>query len=317
MSPLQQPARLRLVFAGTPEFALPCFEAVRASGHDLVGVYTQPDRRSGRGQSVTGSPVRVRASAAGLPIFQPETLRDPAARRELQHLRADLLIVVAYGLILTSQVLAIPRLGCWNVHASALPRWRGAAPIQRALLAGDSKTGVDLMQMEKGLDTGPVLLSRRTAILQDDTGGSLHDRLSLLGGEVLSEGLQRLGDGTLPPARPQASEGITYAAKIDKAEAVLDLCASAAELERKIRAFQPWPIAETVIAGERVRVHSATVLPGPHGKPAGTLLAAGRDGLDLACADGALRILRLQRSGGRTVSALDYLNARPELRAPA
>lgn len=322
MNPLQQGAhaptsRLRIVFAGTPEFALPCLEAVLASGHDLIGVYTQPDRRSGRGQSVTGSPIRLRAAAAQAPVFQPATLRDPAARRELEGLRPDLIIVVAYGLILTSQVLAIPRFGCWNVHASALPRWRGAAPIQRALLAGDSETGVDLMQMEKGLDTGPVLLSRRTDILSDDTGGSLHDRLSLLGGDLLSEGLRRLGDGTLPPARPQSSLGITYAAKIDKAEAVLDLRASAAELERKIRAFHPWPIAETVVASERVRVHSAIVLSCRHNQPAGTLLATGRDGIDLACGDGALRLVRLQRDGGRPISALDYLNARPELRALA
>ncbi len=310
-------ARLRLVFAGTPEFSLSCLEAILDSGHDLVGVYTQPDRRSGRGQAVTGSPVRDRAVRAQVPVFQPATLRDPAARRELAGLRPDLMIVVAYGLILTSQVLAVPRLGCWNVHASALPRWRGAAPIQRALLAGDEETGVDLIQMDKGLDTGPVLLSRRTPIHPDETGGSLHDRLSLLGGEVLAEGLRRLDEGSLPVAREQSAAGICYAAKIDKAEAVLDLHLPAQQLERKVRAFQPWPIAETTIACERVRIHSAIALPGPHNQLPGHILAARREGIDLACAEGVLRVLQLQRAGGRPISALDYLNARPDLRSSA
>ncbi len=266
---------------------------------------------------MTGSPVRDRAAQARVPVFQPSTLRDPAARRELAGLRPDLMIVVAYGLILTSQVLAVPRLGCWNVHASALPRWRGAAPIQRALLAGDKETGVDLMQMDKGLDTGPILLSRHTPIQPDETGGSLHDRLSLLGGELLAEGLRRLDEASLPVARVQSAEGACYAAKIDKAEAVLEFDLPAAQLERKVRAFQPWPIAETTIAGERVRIHSAIALPDLHNKKPGHILAAQREGIDLACAEGVLRVLRLQRAGGRPINALDYLNARPDLRSSA
>lgn len=281
---------------------------------DLVGVYTQPDRPSGRGRGVSSSPVKRRALAAGVSVFQPESLRDPGARRQLELLHADLMVVVAYGLILTPQVLAAPRLGCWNVHASILPRWRGAAPIQRALLAGDDKTGVDLMQMERGLDTGPVILSRRTAITATDTGGSLHDRLSLLGAELLTEGLQRLQAGNLPTPRPQPSGGASYACKIEKQEAVLDFNESCLVLERKVRAFTPWPVAETVVLGERVRVHSADAHSVPVSAAPGALVRADRSGIDLACRDGILSVTRLQREGGKPISAEDYINARAELR---
>jgi methionyl-tRNA formyltransferase len=286
---------------------------VLASGLKLVGVYTQPDRPAGRGRDLSASPVKQCALEAGIPVFQPESLRTPAARRELESLAPDLMVVVAYGLILTPQVLAAPKAGCWNVHASILPRWRGAAPIQRALMAGDTETGVDLMQMEKGLDTGPVLLSRRTPILSSDSAGALHDRLALLGADVLAEGLQRWQAGTLPTPRAQAEYGVCYAAKIEKNEAILDFKLSCTELERKVRAFSPWPIAETVLLGERVRVHAAIALPGPATSPAGTLLRASRSGIDVACGDGVLSISRLQRDGGKVVSASDYLNARPML----
>jgi methionyl-tRNA formyltransferase len=305
---------LRLIFAGTPEFAVPCFDACRASGADVVAVYTQPDRPAGRGRKLTPSPVKQAALAAGVPVEQPESLKSPEARRTLTDYRPDLLIVVAYGLILSRKVLATPRLGCWNVHASLLPRWRGAAPIQRAILAGDSESGVDLMQMEAGLDTGPVLLQRRTPIALDETGGSLHDRLSALGADVLAEGLRRTLAGDVLAATPQAEDGVTYAHKLEKAEARLDLGLPAVALERKVRAFDPWPVAETEIADEPLRIWSAHASDHDHHARVGSVLAASRDGIDLACGQGVLRVTALQRAGGKRITAADYLNARPELR---
>jgi len=221
---------LRIVFAGTPEFSVPCLEACRASGAQVVAVYTQPDRPAGRGRKLAPSPVKQAALAAGLPVEQPESLKSAEAQATLAAYAPDLMVVVAYGLILPRKVLAIPRLGCWNVHASLLPRWRGAAPIQRAILAGDAESGVDLMRMEAGLDTGPVLLERRTPIASDDTGGTLHDRLSQLGAEVLAEGLRRTLAGETLTAAPQPDDGVTYAHKLDKAEAKLDFARPAFEL---------------------------------------------------------------------------------------
>jgi methionyl-tRNA formyltransferase len=308
--------RLRLVFAGTPEFAVPCLEACRVSGAEVAAVYTQPDRPSGRGRKLTPSPVKQAALTAGLAVEQPESLKSAEVQQALAAYRPDLLVVVAYGLILPRKVLAIPRLGCWNVHASLLPRWRGAAPIQRAILAGDSESGVDLMQMEAGLDTGPVLLQRRTSIACEDTGGSLHDRLSQLGAEVLAEGLRRLLAGEILTAMPQPAEGVTYAHKLDKAGARLDFGQSAIELERQVRAFDPWPVAEGEIAGEPLRIWAAQAIELDHHATPGSVLAAGRDGIDLACGHGALRVTALQRAGGKRIGAIDYLNARPELRQP-
>jgi methionyl-tRNA formyltransferase len=304
---------LRLVFAGTPDFAVPCLEACRASGAEVVAVYTQPDRPAGRGRKLTPSPVKQAALAAGITVHQPDSLKSAEAQRALADLKPDLLVVVAYGLILPRKVLAVPRFGCWNVHASLLPRWRGAAPIQRAILAGDAESGVDLMQMEAGLDTGPILLERRTPISGDDTGGSLHDRLSALGADVLADGLQRLLAGDMPAAAPQADEGVTYAHKLDKAEAKLDFQRPAIELERQVRAFDPWPVAEAEIAGERVRVWAALAIETQHQASPGSVIAAGRDGIDLACSQGALRVLAVQRAGGKRIGAVDYLNARPHL----
>jgi len=309
---LNQP--LRLVFAGTPEFAVPCLEACRASGAEVVAVYTQPDRPAGRGRKLAPSPVKQAALAAGITVEQPESLKSTDVQQALAAYRPDLLVVVAYGLILPRKVLAIPRLGCWNVHASLLPRWRGAAPIQRAILAGDTESGVDLMQMEAGLDTGPVMLQRHTPINRDDTGGSLHDRLSALGAEVVAEGLRRTLAGETLVAAPQPEVGVSYAHKLDKAEAKLDFSRPATELERQVRAFDPWPVAEGVIAGEPLRIWAAQAIALDHHGAPGSVLAAGRDGIDLACGDGALRITALQRAGGRRIGPIDYLNARPELR---
>ena len=305
---------LRLIFAGTPEFAVPCFEACRASGADVVAVYTQPDRPAGRGRRLTPSPVKQAALAVGIAVEQPESLKSPEAQRTLANYQPDLLIVVAYGLILARKVLATPRLGCWNVHGSLLPRWRGAAPIQRAILAGDTESGVDLMQMEAGLDTGPVLLQRRTPIAIDETGGSLHDRLSLLGADVLAEGLRRTVAGESLAATPQSEDGVTYAHKLDKAEARLDVARPAAELERQVRAFNPWPVAEAEVLDEPLRIWAAHAIDRDHGAAPGAVLGASRDGIDLACGEGVLRITALQRAGGKRISAADYLNARPELR---
>ena len=300
----------RVVFAGTPEFAVPCLDAIVAAGHEVVAVYTQPDRPAGRGRALSASPVKERALALGLVVEQPENFKSEAARARLAELRPELIIVVAYGLILPQAVLDIPTHGCWNVHASLLPRWRGAAPIQRALAAGDTESGVCLMRMEKGLDTGPVFLRRSTQIAPDETGGSLHDRLALLGAALVREGLQQLDAGSLPSPLPQPADGVEYAHKLGKHEAVLDFSKSAIELERKVRAFHPWPIAECTLAGERARVHAAVALAQATDATPGAIVRADREGIDVATGAGLLRLVRLQRDGGRVLVAHEYLNAR-------
>ncbi|WP_049449045.1 methionyl-tRNA formyltransferase [Stenotrophomonas maltophilia] len=307
---------MRIVFAGTPEFAVSSLRAA-ARHHEVVAVYTQPDRPAGRGRGLAPSPVKLEAVARGIPVYQPESLKDEAAQQQLRDLQPDLMVVVAYGLILPKAVLAIPTHGCWNVHASLLPRWRGAAPIQRAIQAGDAKTGVCLMQMEAGLDTGPVLLHQELPIAATDTGGQLHDKLAELGAQVLSDGLGLLRAGIKPIARPQPEQGVTYAHKLDKAEAKLDWAQDAGALARTVRAFNPWPIAEATLAGERVRIHGAVALEADHGQAPGTGLAASRDGIDIACGQGALRLRVLQREGGKAITAADYLNARRDLRVGA
>jgi methionyl-tRNA formyltransferase len=304
---------LRIVFAGTPEFAVPCLRAAAECG-EVVAVYTQPDRPAGRGRQVSMSPVKVEALARDLPVYQPVSFKSLESRRQLQALEPDLMVVVAYGLILSPSVLSIPRLGCWNVHASLLPRWRGAAPIQRAIEAGDEVTGVCLMQMERGLDTGPVLLSLNTPIGLEDTTPSLQERLAALGAQVLSDGLKRLREGTPLPVEPQSEAGAVYARKLGKEESKLDFNRSAEELDRQLRAFQPWPGGEALVDGERLRIHEARALPLEHKHAPGTLLAASRAGLDIACGKGALRLLRVQRDGGRPIAIGDYLNARTQPR---
>jgi len=303
---------MKIVFAGTPAFAVSSLRAA-ARHHEVVAVYTQPDRPAGRGRGLAPSPVKLEAIARGIPVFQPESLKTPEAQQQLRDLAPDLMVVVAYGLILPKAVLTIPTHGCWNVHASLLPRWRGAAPIQRAIQAGDTETGVCLMQMDAGLDTGPGLLKQHIAIGANDTGGQLHDRLAALGEQVLSDGLGLLRAGIKPIAQPQPEAGVTYAHKLDKAEARLDWAQDAHALARTVRAFNPWPIAEAMLAGERVRIHGAIALDDNQGKAPGTLLAASRDGIDIACGQGALRLRVLQREGGKAITAADYLNARRDL----
>ena len=301
---------LRIVFAGTPEFAVPALRACATRG-EVVAVYTQPDRPAGRGRQLQMSPVKQAALELGLPVQQPLNFKSEEALTILRSYEADLMVVVAYGLILPQAVLDMPRLGCWNVHASLLPRWRGAAPIQRAIAAGDTITGVCLMQMEKGLDTGPVLLQLKTSIGPKDNGGSLHDRLSQLGAEVLRDGLTLVRAGMSLQAEAQPEAGVTHARKIEKSEAKLAWSLSAKALADQIRAFNPWPVAETELQGERVRVYQAQILAEDSGKPPGTVLAAGKAGIDIACGQGVLRLLALQRDGGRVQSASEYLNARP------
>lgn len=304
---------LRLVFAGTPEFAAVHLQALIDAGYPIAAVYTQPDRPAGRGQKLAMSPVKQLALSHGIPVQQPPTLRDPAAQATLAALEPDLLVVVAYGLILPQAVLDIPRLGCINSHASLLPRWRGAAPIQRALEAGDAESGVTVMRMEAGLDTGPMLSKVSTPLTADDTGGSLHDRLASLGAAAVVQALPGLADGSLA-GEVQDDDLATYAHKLNKDEARLDWGRPAVELERRIRAFDPWPLCHTALAGESLKVWAAELAAG-QGVP-GMVLDADRSGLLVACGEGALRLTRLQLPGGKPLGFADLYNARRERFAP-
>ena len=300
---------LRIVFAGTPEFAAEHLKALLDTPHEIVAVYTQPDRPAGRGQKLMPSPVKQLAVDHCLPVLQPPTLRDPAAQAELAALKPDLMVVVAYGLILPQVVLDIPRLGCINSHASLLPRWRGAAPIQRAVEAGDAESGVTVMQMEAGLDTGPMLLKVGTPILAEDTGGSLHDRLAELGPPAVIEAIAGLAAGTLA-GEVQDDSLATYAHKLNKDEARIDWNRPAVELERLIRAFNPWPICHSTLNGEALKVLAATLAEG-QGTP-GQILGASKDGLIVACAEQALCLTRLQLPGGKALNFSDLFNSRRE-----
>ncbi|WP_350447359.1 methionyl-tRNA formyltransferase [Pseudomonas solani] len=300
---------LRLVFAGTPEFAAEHLKALLDTPHSIVAVYTQPDRPAGRGQKLMPSPVKQLALQHGIPVMQPPTLRDADAQAELKALGADLMVVVAYGLILPQVVLDTPRLGCINSHASLLPRWRGAAPIQRAVQAGDAESGVTVMQMEAGLDTGPMLLKVVTPITADDTGGSLHDRLAALGPQAVVQAIGQLAAGTLV-GEVQDDALATYAHKLNKDEARIDWSRPADELERLVRAFNPWPICHSTLGGEPLKVLAAQLGEGQG--QAGQILAASKDGLTVACGSGALRLTRLQLPGGKPLSFADLFNSRRE-----
>jgi len=296
---------LRIVFLGTPDFAVASLDALIAAGHHLVQVVTQPPRPAGRGKTRQPTPVQLAATAAGLPVRCPATLKDPAVAADLAALDADVLVVVAYGLILPRAFLDLARLGAVNVHASLLPRWRGAAPIQRAILAGDTETGVTIMQLEAGLDTGPMLAQARVEIGPRTTAGELHDRLAALGAGLLAETVADLARGRVTP-RPQPAEGVTYAAKIAKAEGEIQWRRPAPDLDRLIRALSPWPGAFCRLGGERVKVHLAEPVPGT-GAP-GTILD---DRLTVACGEAALRLVRLQRPGRQPLAATEFLRGRP------
>jgi len=300
---------MRIVFAGTPEFAAEHLKALLDSPYEIVAVYTQPDRPAGRGQKLMPSAVKALAVAHGIPVLQPPTLRNAEAQAELAALQPDLMVVVAYGLILPQAVLDIPRLGCINSHASLLPRWRGAAPIQRAVEAGDAESGVTVMRMEAGLDTGPMLLKVVTPITSDDTGGSLHDRLAQMGPPAVVQAIAGLADGSLH-GEVQDDALATYAHKLNKDEARIDWSRPAIELERLIRAFNPWPVCHSTLDGESVKVLAASLASG-HGAP-GEILSASKDGLVVACGDQALSLTRLQLPGGKALNFSDLFNSRRE-----
>ncbi len=295
---------MRLVFAGTPAFAACSLRALVAAGHDIALVLTRPDRPAGRGMKLAASEVKQLALKSALPLFQPASLRDPLAQSRIRDAAADALVVAAYGLMLPPAVLAMPTAGCINVHASILPRWRGAAPIQRAVLAGDTETGISIMRMEEGLDTGPVYLTHRLAIAADDTAGSLHDKLAELGALAIVEALEAIADRSLQPV-PQDSAGVTYAAKISKEEAALDWSADAATLDRQVRAFNPFPGAHSRFGGETLKIWKARPSDGS-GAP-GTVVHAADGRIIVACGQGALEIEQVQRAGGRRMDAAEYV----------
>jgi methionyl-tRNA formyltransferase len=289
---------MRVIFMGTPDFSVPVLDALVNAGHDVVAVYSQPPRPAGRGKKDRPSPVQARADALGLAVHHPVSVRTLEAQAVFADHDADIAVVVAYGLILPQVILDMPKQGCLNIHASLLPRWRGAAPIHRAIMAGDSETGVCIMQMEAGLDTGPVLLREQTDIGAAETSGALHDRLSAMGAALVVEALERLPE--LTPA-PQSEDGVTYAAKIDKAEARVDWNLPATDVANHICGLSPFPGAWCDVAGERVKLHVAEVVEGSG--LAGTVL----DGFTIACAKGAVRITRAQRAGKKPMDAADVL----------
>lgn len=299
---------MRIAYAGTPEFAVPALDAVARAGHHVVAVYTQPDRAAGRGRALTASPVKRRALELGLPVLQPASVTEPHAAAELAAFRPDVMVVAAYGLLLPRAMLSAPRHGCINIHASLLPRWRGAAPIQRAIQAGDAETGVCIMRMEAGLDTGPVYARVATPIGPTDTASVLTDRLALLGADLLVASLERITNGELA-AKPQPESGRTYARKVLKAEATIDWTLPALQIERQVRAFDPWPVAETTLAGDLLRVWAATALDDEVMAASGSVVRTSPGGIDVATGAGVLRLTRIQAAGRKPVSAADFLNS--------
>jgi methionyl-tRNA formyltransferase len=307
------PSPLRLIFAGTPKFAAAALRALIDSPHDIIAVYTQPDRPAGRGRKLTPSPVKQLAQQHGLPVFQPKSLKKPETLEQLRALDADVMVVAAYGLLLPPEALGVPHCGCLNIHASLLPRWRGAAPIQRAILAGDTETGITIMQMDKGLDTGPMLLKLNCPIGQDDTAASLHDRLAELGAKAIITALDQLS--TLA-AIPQNESAATYAAKLTKQEAAIDWHRPAEELARQVRAFNPWPVAQTGAKGETLRIWAAQSLADNANAPPGTVINCDKEGIDIACGQGILRLTRLQSAGSKPMDVAAFLNGRPDWLTP-
>lgn len=300
---------MRLIFAGTPEFAARALDALAAAGHDIALVLTRPDQPAGRGKRLRASSVKQRAIELGIPVSQPPSLRDPGQWPALRAVGADAMVVAAYGLILPAEVLAIPKLGCINIHASLLPRWRGAAPIQRAIEAGDAETGITIMQMDEGLDTGPMLVARAIPIGEDESAGELHDRLAALGAELIVEALAGLDAGTLV-ARPQPADGATYARRIEKSESRIDWREPAEVLARRIRAFDPAPGMHSTLPGIEgpIKIWAARARatePGEARARPGEILPG--DGLAIACGAGVLQVLELQRAGGRRLAPADFL----------
>lgn len=292
---------MRIAFAGTPEIAATVLKRLlQTELHEIVGVLTQPDRPAGRGRKLQASPVKQLAEQYNIPVLQPSSLRSPEVQGVLMQMQVDLMVVVAYGLILPGEVLQIPRLGCWNVHVSLLPRWRGAAPIQRAIEAGDAQTGVCIMQMDEGLDTGDILLCQMTDITNQDTAQTLHDRLADMGADALVEALMLQATGQLQP-RMQAADGATYAKKITKAEGLIDWHQPAESIVRRIRAFNPWPVCYAPHQGEQVRIWSAECLPETAGQP-GEIIAVDKHGIQVATAQGSVKVSKIQIPGGKPLA---------------
>jgi len=306
---------LRLIFAGTPDFSAHHLQTLLDAKHQVVGVYTQPDRPAGRGKKLVASPVKQLALKHELPVYQPQNFKEEADLQQLRELQADVMIVVAYGLLLPKAVLEAPTHGCINVHASLLPRWRGAAPIQRAIAAGDTETGVTIMQMDIGLDTGDMLIKVNCPIKADDTGGLLHDRLLTLGGPALLEALEQMKSGELQPVK-QDDDLANYAHKLTKQEAAIDWSLPAAELDLMIRAFNPFPVAYFSEGKDRVRVWEAVVIHHATKAETGTILQADNDGLLVACGAGALLLKQVQLPGKKVLPIKDILNGHRERFAP-
>lgn len=306
---------LRIIFAGTPDFAARHLDALLSSEHQIVGVFTQPDRPAGRGKKLMPSPVKVLAEEKGISVFQPVSLRPQENQRLVADLRADIMVVVAYGLILPKAVLEMPRLGCLNVHGSLLPRWRGAAPIQRALWAGDTETGITIMQMDVGLDTGDMLYKLSCPITAEDTSATLYDKLAQLGPQGLLATLTHIATGTATP-KVQDEEQVTYAEKLSKEEARLDWSLPAAQLERCIRAFNPWPMSYFVIDDQPVKVWKASVINTQAKAEPGTIIEANKQGIQIATAEGILNLESLQPAGKKAMNTQDLLNSRREWFTP-
>lgn len=302
---------LNIIFAGTPDFAATALQALLDNHAHIVAVYTQPDRPAGRGRKLTASPVKTLAQKQHIPVEQPPNFKQDETLSTLKDYAADLMIVAAYGLLLPPAVLNTPRLGCLNIHASLLPRWRGAAPIQRAIQAGDSETGITIMQMDEGLDTGDILLERPLPILAEDTAGSLHDRLAVLGGSAIVEALQLLTQQALEPKQQDESQAC-YARKLHKSESEIDWSAPAEDIARQIRAFYPWPGSHTHLDDDLVRIHQAEILDNRITATPGEILAWSKDGLDVQCGQGSLRILQCQLPGSRAMPVKDLHNGHPQ-----
>lgn len=308
---------LRVVFAGTPDFALPSLKALLIQGHDVCAIYTKPDSTSGRGLKLTPSPVKqfIQSHYDEIPILQPIGLKDVAVQEELRALNADVMVVIAYGFILPEKVISTPKYGCINVHASLLPRWRGAAPIQRALLAGDTVTGITIMQIDVGLDTGAILHQVSCDITDTTTTQELHDELAALGAQALLETLKKIEEGSLEPIN-QDNSAATYATKIAKEEAIINWQHHADEISRQVRAFNPWPGAHTLLGGQILKVWEVEVLLEAHQKKVGTIIAVSEEGIDVAAQNSILRLITIQLAGGKAMPAKQFLNARGKLVIP-
>lgn len=300
-------AYMKIVFAGTPEFAVASLEQLMQSHHDVLAVYTQPDRPAGRGRQLKPSAVKVRAQAYDLPVYQPASLKNTEVQAQLQHFNADVIAVVAYGLMIPDAVLTMAPHGCINVHPSLLPRWRGAAPLQRTILAGDAQTGVATMQLDSGMDTGPIYLLEKTTVQPFETSGQLHDRLAVVGARLLLRTLDKIETENLQPT-PQSTEGVTHANKITKEEAQLDWSKPALVLQHAVCGFNPVPIAYTFYKNDRLRIWQAQKVAGHFSAVPGTIIHAAKEGIDVATGEGVLRLLTVQLPGGKPLSAAEFLN---------